>query len=130
MRTVLDASAAVGLLARLPTAAKVASAIGTDRMLVPAHFDAEVCSALRRLHLAAVISRDERDRAITRLARFPAERIPLPPLLALTVGYLGSLTAHDALYLSCVTYTRADRLLTSDRRLAASHDIDVPVTIV
>lgn len=120
MRTVLDASVGIPLLARLTGSELLTRHVAHDDILVPAHFDAEVLHGLRRLCLAGVIGRAQRDRAIQRLQRLPAERVPLAPLLADATARLGSVSGYDALYLACVLHTNADRLLTRDRRLAMS----------
>lgn len=130
MTTVVDASVIVDVVARLPDADRLQGLLRGRGLVAPAHLDAEVVHALRRLRLAGTITTSQRDRAIVALARLPVIRIPLPRLLTSVVSHLGTLTAYDAFHVACVQATSAQLLLTRDRRLAAAPGLPVPVMVV
>jgi len=65
---------------------------------VPAHFDAEAFSALRRLIRARHITNDALALAARRLMNLPAARIPVAPFLPRAVGFIDRFGAHDVFY--------------------------------
>lgn len=118
---VLDASAAVHLL--LDTAAGGAVAVrlrGCSSVHVPAQFDAEVFSAIRRLALRGVLAAHEAALALDELGQLTLERWPAQPMLSRALSLRDSVGAGDALYVALAEGLDAP-LLTSDGRLARSH---------
>jgi len=79
-----------------------------------AHLDAEVCSALSRLHRAGELP-DARLQ-VTTLARLPIRRFPLPPLLERAWSLPPQIAARDALYVA-LAQSLHGCLITTDRRL-------------
>jgi predicted nucleic acid-binding protein len=86
---------------------------------VPAHFDAEVLSALGRLHRAGEIKAREVSRDLDILARAPFERHHLAPLLEATWKRRGDMRLVDAAYVA-LAESLAAPILTLDRGLAAA----------
>jgi predicted nucleic acid-binding protein len=86
---------------------------------VPAHFDAEVLSALGRLHRSGDLSASEVERGLAALAEAPFERHALAPLLASAWDLRGNVRLVDALYLALAAELGAP-LLTLDRGLASA----------
>lgn len=129
MTAVVDASAVVVLLLRLPGAAAVERELTGDDVAAPAHMDAEVLGALARLSRQAVLDPARAEQAIVALQRARIRRMPLSPLLDGAWAYRHNISAYDALYVAL-----ADRLgcglLTADRRLAGAPGLGVPVTVV
>src|SRR3989442_239189 len=78
---VLDASAAVEMLAESETGVVAAAAIAEERLIVPAHFDVEVYAAFRRLFRRKLVDRSRLDFITSRLIGLAAERVGLPALL-------------------------------------------------
>jgi predicted nucleic acid-binding protein len=64
----------------------------------PAHFDAEVLSALGRLERGGHLSPGQVEERIDQLATAPIDRHALPPLLAGAWGLRQNLRLVDALY--------------------------------
>ena len=84
----------------------VAARLGAgDALFAPAHLDAEVLSALRRLSQTNAAVRAAVPAALEHLARFPIRRMPLAPLLPRMWQLRENLTAYDAAYV-----TLAERL--------------------
>lgn len=116
---VLDASAMVPMLVPGEAGRSIAQRIrGTD-VHVPAHFDAEVLSALGRLHRADQIDADAVTRSLDALARAPFTRHPVAPLLAAAWGRRGDTRLVDALYVALAMKLSVP-IITLDRGLAAS----------
>jgi predicted nucleic acid-binding protein len=116
---VLDASAMVDLLIGSEPARAVSARLRGRRIHVPAHFDAEVLSALGRLERAGGLSTDDVDARLGRLVAAPFERHPLEPLLGGAWQRRGNVRLLDALYLVLAQRLGAT-LLSTDRRLAAA----------
>jgi predicted nucleic acid-binding protein len=116
---VLDASAMVDLLVGSAPAAGVASRLRGTQVRVPAHFDAEVISALGRLARAGTLSPRQASDRVRRLEGFPAERHPLPPLLSEAWRLWQNLRLVDALYVTLAQQLDAP-LITTDGRLASA----------
>lgn len=114
---VLDASVAVDLLSGTSLAVPAARRLRGTVLHVPAHFAAEVLSALGRLERAGVLREAEVALALRRLASMPVHEHALPGLLPGAWDRRGRLRLLDALYVEL-----ADRLdavlLTTDLRLA------------
>jgi len=114
---VIDASAMVDLLARTEDRHRSASArLAHTVMHAPAHFDAEVLSALGRMYRSGILTIAGVDAALDELRRAPVTRHDLTPLLAGAWSRRDSLRVTDALYVELAH--RADlALLTTDQRL-------------
>ncbi|MGQ0680006.1 MAG: type II toxin-antitoxin system VapC family toxin [Actinomycetota bacterium] len=121
---VLDACAMVDLLISSPVAGKIRLRLAGSRLHVPAHFDAEVLSALGRLHCDGRLSAQETVVRVDRLATAPIQRHPLPPLLAGAFGRRHNLRLVDALYVQLADQLGAP-LITSDRALASASGAEV-----
>lgn len=97
-------------------AARLASG---DALFAPAHLDAEVVSALRGLSRTSATLSAVVPGALRHLAGFPIRRMPLAPLLERMWALRDNVTPYDAAYVALAERLEA-RLVTSDRRLAAS----------
>jgi len=95
---VLDASVMVTLLTRRSAGAVIGRRLGGASVHVPAHFDAEVLSALGRLHRSGDLAASEVERGLAALAEAPFERHALAPLLASAWDRRGNVRLVDALY--------------------------------
>ena len=92
------------------------------RLHAPAHMDAEVLAALGRMSRAGDLEDSMVADALKRLALAPIQRHPLTTLLA---GAWERRQGHrlvDALYLELSETLGPAPLLTTDARLARSHD--------
>jgi predicted nucleic acid-binding protein len=126
---VLDASAAVELLLRTPAGGRAEAALRTRSVAVPAHFDAEVLSALGRLARAGDLAERLVAPILTELARAPFVRYTLQPLLAAAWGLRHNLALRDALYVTLARRLGAP-LVTADARLAEAPALGIAVTLV
>ena len=109
----------VTLLIGGSAAVTVAQRIEGAEVHVPAHFDAEVLSALGRLQRAGALSIADVAERLEMLAAAPFERHAVAPLLALAWDRRGNLRLVDALYVALAAELGAP-LLTLDRRLASA----------
>jgi predicted nucleic acid-binding protein len=126
---VLDASAAIELVLRTQAGKRAAAALRWSRVVVPAHFDAEVLSALGRLTRAGELAEKWVEPILAALARAPFVRFTLQPLLTAAWALRRSLALRDALYIALAR--RLDALLvTADARLARAPDLGVAVSLV
>ncbi len=116
-QVVIDASAMVDLVARTDRFAAVRARLARTVMHAPAHFDAEVLSALGRLQRAAVLTVAEVDAALDELRQAPVTRHALPSLLSGSWARRNTLRLVEALYVE-LAETAGLTLLTTDRRLA------------
>jgi predicted nucleic acid-binding protein len=88
-----------------------------NAMFAPAHVDAEVVSALRRLAHGNRVLAEAVPRALTHLAGLPLQRMPIAPMLDRIWSLRDNVTPYDAAYvalaeqLDCV-------LITCDAKLA------------
>ncbi len=126
---VVDASAAVELLLRTPAGRQVHNGLRASTAAAPAHFDAEVFSAVGRLARDRVISDVLVVPALVELARAPILRLPVPPLLEEAWSLRDNVSLRDALYVVLARRLQAS-LLTADARLARVPRLGVPVTVV
>jgi predicted nucleic acid-binding protein len=97
-RVIVDASAMVDLLTGSPVGAAVRDRLRAHELHAPAHFDAEVLSALGRLQRAGRLSPGQVKARIDRLVVAPVDRHALPPLLPGAWGLRQNLRLVDALY--------------------------------
>lgn len=116
---VVDASALVDLLVGGAAAPLVAARLRGHAVQAPAHVDAEVLSALGRLHRAGQLSARAVRSRLDRLASIPIQRHLLPPLLETAWHTRANLRLSDGLYAAL-----GDQLgvpvITTDRRFAAT----------
>jgi predicted nucleic acid-binding protein len=119
---VIDASAAVEALLGSTTGEAVRRRMRGTQLHAPAHLDAEVLSALGRLHRAGELRADAVTTQLTELAAAPIARHPLPELLAAAWQLRDRLRLVDALYVALSEQVGA-RLLTTDARLARGVDV-------
>ena len=114
---IVDASAMVDLLVGSPLAASIETRLRGHELHVPAHFDAEVLSALGRLQRSGDMTVRQVTTRIQRLASAPLQRHLLAPLLVGAWQRRHNLRLVDALYVEL-----ADRLaaiiVTTDSSLA------------
>jgi predicted nucleic acid-binding protein len=116
---VLDASAMVDLLIGAAAGAAVAERIDGEIAHAPGHFDAEVLSALGRLHRAGFLSASQVASRLGRLEAAPVERHPLVELSRGAWGRRANLRLADALYVELAVQIGGP-LLTTDAALAAA----------
>lgn len=130
MTLVVDASALVDVLLGGARGRAGREAMAGEALVAPAHVDAEVLSALGRLHRADALDAARVDTALRRLATLPMERRPLASLLADAWALRDNVRMTDALYVALAVDLDAP-LLTSDHRLVRAVDLlAVPVTTV
>jgi len=124
---VLDASALVEALIGTTIGAWVRARMRGCELHAPAHLDAEVLSALGRLHRAGDLDAAFVSNALSELAAAPIRRHHLPQLLAGAWAARDRLRLVDALYVELSNALTAP-LLTTDSRLARAHDTAELVT--
>ena len=114
---VVDASVAVDLLAGTELRPAALARLRGTTLHAPAHFFAEVLSALGRLNRANLLDDDQVAAALRQLATMPVTEHPVPSLLAGAWQRRGRLRLLDALYIELAE--QLDTLvITTDRRLA------------
>ncbi|ULE35598.1 PIN domain-containing protein [Mycobacterium sp. IDR2000157661] len=115
---VIDASVMVDLLARTDDRyPAVRARLANTVMHAPAHFDAEVLSALGRMQRAGVLTVAQVDVALSELSQAPMTRHDLAPLLVGAWARRETLRLTDAFYVELAD-TADFVLLTTDQRLA------------
>ena len=115
---VLDASAVVDLLLRNRNGDAVRAHLPGAELHTVAHLDAEVLSALARLHRDGALSAEAVDARLRALSRLDVLRLPITGALLQEAWALrNNIAARDALYVALARRLRG-RLLTTDRRLA------------
>ncbi|NOX22290.1 MAG: type II toxin-antitoxin system VapC family toxin [Actinobacteria bacterium] len=117
--TVVDASTMVDLLVGSPSAGAIRDRLRGRELHAPAHFDAEVLSALGRLHRGSHLSAHQVAARVQRLADAPIERHLLAPLLAGAWKLRHNLRLVDAVYVELATQLGA-AVVTTDAGLAAA----------
>lgn len=95
---VVDASAMVDALAGTALGPEVTARLRDQTLHAPAHFDAEVLSALGRLQRAGILSVRQVGTRLGRLQSAPIQRHPLTPLLKGAWRRRHNLRLVDALY--------------------------------
>lgn len=113
---VADASAVVDLLLGNELGLAVAQRIRGHAVHSPAHVDAEVLSALGRLHRAGALQPEHVDSMLRALASAPIHRHPVASLLIGAWGRRHLLRLADAVYVE-LAMALGVRLVTTDRRL-------------
>lgn len=117
---VLDASAIVEALLGTTLGIEVRTRMRGHRLHAPAHLDAEVLSALGRLHRAGELADSTVATALDEIATAPIQRHPLSSLLAGAWRRRENLRLLDALYVELTGTLDQATLLTTDARLARS----------
>jgi predicted nucleic acid-binding protein len=118
---VVDASAAVELVLRLPLAgAAEAEVFGADRGAhAPDLIDVESLHALRRYERRGEIAADRAREAVDDLLALPIARYPVFSLVERAWELRGRLTPYDAVYVALAEALDAP-VVTVDARLAAA----------
>jgi predicted nucleic acid-binding protein len=117
---VLDASAAVELLLRTATGARVADRIAPDAetLHAPHLLDLEVAQVLRRYEKLGDLTADAARRALSDFGDLRIERYRHDLLLSRVWELRANATAYDAAYLALAEAISAP-LLTADRKLSS-----------
>ncbi len=124
-RVVLDASVLVDLAVGGVPATAAAGRLRGGNLHAPAHLDAEVLSALGRLHRAGHLSARQVATRLAWLAGAPIERHPLASLLAGAWHRRTHLRLADALYVELAEAISATLITTDARRAAADPGADL-----
>jgi len=90
-----------------------------DALFAPAHMDAEVVSALRRMARSSPVLRVAVPGALRHLAGFPIRRMPLAPLLQRMWELRDNITPYDAAYVALAERLNGP-LITGDVKLTAA----------
>lgn len=115
---VVDASALVEALLGTNVGASVRARMRGHALHAPAHLDAEVLSALGRLHRAQEVEQSRASAALDELVAAPIRRHPLADLLTGAWARRANQRLVDALYSELAASLDAALLLTTDARLA------------
>lgn len=118
-RLVVDASAIVDLLAGSPLGDPVRRRLEHHQLHAPAHLDAEVLSALGRLHRAGKLSAIAVASRLSEVAAAPILRHDLAALIEGAWNLRHNLRLVDALYVALAARLEAP-LVTTDGALAAA----------
>ena len=118
-RFVVDASAMVDYLVGTDLGRHVESRLRGSEAHVPAHFDAEVLSALGRLHRAGNLTEAEVEERLQRITAAPLRRHHIAPFLMGAWLRRHNLRLVDALYVELAEVIDAT-LLTTDSGLATA----------
>ncbi|ACU53629.1 PilT protein domain protein [Acidimicrobium ferrooxidans DSM 10331] len=124
---VVDASALVDLLLDNELGRAVRRRIAGHALHAPAHVDAEVLSALGRLHRADSLDAGTVEVKLRELAAAPIERHPVHDLLLGTWARRQELRLVDAIYIE-LAVSRGVPLVTTDRRLRGAPSVEVVAT--
>jgi predicted nucleic acid-binding protein len=129
---VVDASATVDLLVRSDTGEQVRRALADVEdatLMTLAHLDAEVLSALARLHRADVLTQRQVTELLDRLATLAMRRLPITPsLLRAAWALRDNVAARDALYVAATRAVHGKLLTTDDRLARAVPDLALTLT--
>ena len=123
---VLDASAMVDLLLGAESAVAIRLRLLNGRLHAPAHFDAEVLSALGRLNRAGHLSPAAVSSLLPRVASARIRRHPVAQLLGGAWGRRDELSIADALYVELAERLGAPIISTDDRLVAAAAGAENP----
>lgn len=128
---VLDASAVVELLVRLPLGDAVAARLADpDTTLhAPDLLLVETAHVVRRFTLAGTLGPDDGRRVLTDLVDLGVQTYPHEPLLPRVWQLRDALTAYDATYVALAEALGA-RLLTTDARLDRAAGVRCDVVVV
>ena len=126
MTWVIDASAAVEVLLRTEIGDGVFRALGDHAILAPELLDAEVLSALRRIHLAGRLDESRATEALDDLQVWDIQRLPHVGLLDAAWAHRHQVSAYDALYIAVAEIYDAS-VLTADGPLSRAPSLGVAV---
>jgi predicted nucleic acid-binding protein len=124
---VVDASAMVDLLLDNELGGAVRRRLAGHALHAPAHLDAEVLSALGRLHRAGDLEAEDVESRLQTLVAAPIERHNVSDLLIGSWSRRHQLRLVDALYIQ-LAISRKIALVTTDRRMHAVPAADLVVT--
>ena len=118
---VLDASAAVEWLLRLPRAEQIEQRLarGEPSLHAPHLIDVEVAQVVRRLAAGGLVTTDRGEQALDDLADLDLERHPHDVLLPAVWRLRSNMTAYDGVYVALAEALDAP-LMTLDARLASA----------
>jgi len=116
---VVDASAMVDLLVGSDHAGSIETHLHDSELHAPGHFDAEVLSALGRLHRANQLTTRQVTERVDLVASSPIVRHPLAALLTGAWRRRGNLRLVDALYVELASMLDT-LIVTTDRGLASA----------
>ena len=125
-KLVLDASAMVDLLLGAPPALAIRLRLLDGQLHTPAHFDAEVLSALGRLSRADHVTAAAVPALLPRVENARIQRHPVGPLLTGAWDRRGDLRLVDALYVELAERLGAPIISTDDRLVAAAPRAENP----
>ena len=100
-----------------------------SNVVVPAHFDTEVFSALGRLVRAGELEDGLVAPMLVELSRAPFSRAPVAPLLAAAWGLRHNVSLRDALYVAVARRLGA-LLVTGDVRLSKAPGLGIAMALV
>jgi predicted nucleic acid-binding protein len=118
-KLVIDASAMVDYLVDTPLESRIADRIRDAEVSVPAHFDAEVLSALGRLQRGGDLSEVEVEQRMALIAQAPFQRHLLPQLLDGAWSLHHNVCLVDALYIELANQLNAT-IVTTDSGMATT----------
>lgn len=121
---VVDASAMVDLLLGNEMGGAVRRRLAGHALHAPAHLDAEVLSALGRLHRAGDLDAEDVESMLRDLVAAPIQRHDVSDLLIGTWSRRHQLRLVDAVYVQ-LAVVRDLPLVTTDRRLHSVPAVDV-----
>lgn len=121
---VVDASSVVDLLLGNELGSAVGRRLRGHDLHAPAHLDAEVLSALGRLHRSGEVGADSVTTLLVALREAPLQRHPVAAVLDGAWARRDRVRLVDALYLELAAQ-RECPLVTTDRRLRAETRVDV-----
>ncbi|MGP0100923.1 MAG: type II toxin-antitoxin system VapC family toxin [Solirubrobacteraceae bacterium] len=119
---VVDASALVEALLGTDLGVRVRGRMRGRQLHAPAHLDAEVLSALGRLHRAGELQEPTVAQSLAELAAAPIRRHPLAGLLSGAWKRRENQRLVDALYAELAASLDSIPVLTTDARLARTDD--------
>ena len=124
MIVVLDAAAAVDVLLDNERGRSARRHLEGADLFSAVHLDAEVFSALARLHRDEQLSADAVSARLALLADIDVTRLPISaPLLAAAWALRANIAARDALYVAAARGLDGKLLTTDDRLSKAAGDI-------
>ena len=118
-KLVIDASAMIDYLVDSPLATRVADRIRHSEIFVPAHFDAEVLSALGRLQRGGELSEVQVEARVALTAQAPFQRHLLAPLLEGAWALHHNVPLVDALYIELANQM-GSTIITTDTGMASA----------